>query len=230
MNFRVILLVLLVLIFTVGGIYLNVTTFESRSLEDAYNAGDLEIIQDTTAGTVPHVVMIKNNGKRPVMVETGQILGSYGSQDIVVAEDRMVNHNSSSFIRGYCYEPGQKAKPGEKLKQTGKASPEMIEIIENSNLADSNSTIQAQLQVWVIVSKDNLNTTSGEASVLLENQGLSPIETSRLLNESRSNLAENLNVSEGELKNIQPTSTVISNVFDGIGGFFNWIKNAFNIN
>lgn len=227
MNFRVILLVVLVLIFTMSGVYLSVLSFESNSLTDAYKEGDLEIIQNTTAGTVPHVILVKNNGKNPVMVEVGQILESNSSQDLVVAEDKRVSQNSSSYIRAYCLQPNQTATPGEKLEPTEKASSKIKQIIENSNLADTQNATITQLQIWIIVSKDNLNTTSGEASVLLEKEGLTSTEISQLLNDTRSKLVKNLNITEGELKNLKPNSTMdLNEIIDGI---INWIKNAFNI-
>lgn len=228
MNFRVILLVGLVLIFTVSGVYLSVLSFETNSLMNAYNQGDVDITQNTTAGTVPHVIQVKNNGKKPVMVKVGQIMGSNSFQDMVVAEDKVVNQNSSSLIRAYCYEPNQIANPGEKLKPTGKASSEIKQIIKQSNLVNSQNTTRTQLEIWIIVSGDNINTTSGEASVLLEKEGLSKTEISGLLNETRSDLAKNLNITEGELKNLKPTSSFLD-INAAVNGFIDLIKNAFNI-
>ena len=60
---------ILVFIFTVFGVYLSVVSFESNSLITAFNDGNLEITQNTTAGTVPHVLMVVNSVKKPVMVE-----------------------------------------------------------------------------------------------------------------------------------------------------------------
>lgn len=223
------MLVLVVLIFTVGGTYLNVHSFESSSLKDTYNAGDLEIIQNTTTGSVPHTIQVKNNAQKPVKVEMGQIFGSNSYQDMVVAEEKTVNQNSTMYISAYCYEPNQVAKPGEKLKPTGKASPELIQIIKNSNLADANSTLQAQIQIWIIVSGDKINTTSGKAQILMQNNSLTTAQMSQFINQSRSNLAQSLDVNEGELKNINPTSNPGTIVMSWVNGFFSWIKNAFNI-
>lgn len=229
MNFRVVLLVFLVVFFMVGATYLNVHSFESSSLKDTYNAGDLEIIQNTTSGTVPHTIQVINKGQKPVKVEVGQIFGSNSYQDMVVAEEMTINQNSSIYIRAYCFEPKQVAKPGEKLKPTGKASTEIIQVIEGSNLADSNSSLQAQLQIWTIVSGDNITTTTGEVPAVMKNQGLTSYQMSQLINQSRTNLAQTLGVSQGQLKDISSTSSVGSSISSSINGFFDWIKEAFNI-
>lgn len=230
MNLRVILLVILVLIFTISGIYLSVLSFASTSLEDAYNKGEVEIIQNTTAGTIPHVILIENNGKKPIMVETGQILTSNNSQDMVVAEDQKVNQNSSSYIRAYCFQPNQAAVPGSKLTPTDKASPEVKQLITNSNLADPQNTTRTQLQIWIIVSKDNLDLNSGEASLLIQNQTINSTEITNQLNEARENLLQNLNITEGEIKNIKPDSSVGStDIVVWTNEFIKWIKISFNI-
>ncbi len=230
MNFRVILLVILILLFTMSGIYLSVLSFEATSLKDTYNEGDLEIIQNTSTGTVPHVILVVNKGKKPVMVETGQILESNSSQDLVVAEDRRVNQNSSSFIRAYCFQPNQTATPGTKLIPDDMASSEIKQIIKNSNLADTQNTTRTQLQIWIIVSGNNLNIKSGEASYLIEKQGINNTEISKQLTEAKNNLVKSLNITEGELKNIKPNSSIsINDITNWINGFVKWIKNSFNI-
>ncbi len=227
MNFRVILLVVLVLIFTTSGVYLNVLSFGANSLKDTYNDGDLEIIQNTTAGTVPHVVQVKNNGKKPVMVEAGQILLGESSQDMVAAESKRVNQNSSSYIRAYCLEPNQTANPGEKLKPGDKASTEIMHIIDNSNFADTQNTIRSQLQIWIILSGGNVDITQGEASALIKKQGISSAKITGELNEAKTSLIQALNITEGEIKDIKPSSSI--SIDDLINGFINWMKNAFNI-
>jgi len=227
MNLRVILLVILVLIFTVSGVYLSVLSFEATSLKEAYDNGNLEITLNTTAGTVPHVVMVTNNGKKPVMVESGQILGSESSQDLVAAESKRINQNSSGYIRAYCYEPNQTATPGEKLNPEGKASSEIKHIIDNSNLTNTQNTTLTQLQIWIIVSGDNLNINQGEASALVKKQTISTAEINRQLADARTHLLESLNITEGEIKDIKSDSSI--DIGDLINGFIKWIKNAFNI-
>ena len=229
MNFRVILLVILVLIFTFSGIYLSVLSFEATSLSNSYNNGDVEIIQNTTAGTIPHVILVKNNGKKPIMVETGQILVSENSQDLVVAESKTVNQNSSSYIRAYCFQPNQTAVPGSKLKPTDKASPEVQQIVMNSNLADPQNTTRTQLEIWIIVSRNNVDLNSGEASVL-QNQSINNTEIAAQLNEAKNNLLNNFNITEEELENIKPDNSIGSgDIISLINEFINWIKTSFNI-
>lgn len=231
MNFRVIVLIILVLIFTICGISIWVISFQSTSLQNSYNAGEAEITQNTAAGTVPHVILVKNNGKKPLMVETGQILESSSSQDLVVAEDKVVNQNSSSLIRAYCYQPNQTATPGIKLKPTNKASSEIKQIIKNSKLSDSQNITRTQLQIWILASKNNLNINSGEASVFIENQGISKTEINQKVQEARNDILKTFNITEGEIKNLNPTSTIsLDDIFNWINNFINWIKNSFNNN
>jgi len=230
MNFRVILLVILVLIFTFSGIYLSMLSFDATSLKNSYGKGEVEIIQNTTAGTIPHVILIKNDGKQPIMVESGQILVSNSSQDLVVAEDIRVNQNSSSYIRAYCFEPNQTATPGSKLTPTDKASSDVQQLIKNSNLADQQNTTSTQLQIWILVSGDNVDLNSGEASVLLKNQNNNSTEIVNQFNEAKNNLLKNLNITEDQIKNIKTESTISSSDIVGwINEFINWIKTSFNI-
>jgi ARG and Rhodanese-Phosphatase-superfamily-associated Protein domain len=230
MNFRVILLLILVLIFTLSGIYLSLLSFEATSLKESFNKGEVEIIQNTTAGTIPHVILVKNNGKRPIMVEMGQILASNTSQDLVVAEDKRVNQNSSSYIRAYCFQPNQTASPGTKLSPTDKASNEVKQLITNSNLADAQNTTRTQLQIWIIVSRNNIDLNSGEASLLTQNQSINNTEITTQLNEARTDLIKNLNLTDEELKNIKPESAIGSDDIIGwINEFINWIRTSFNI-
>ena len=230
MNFRVILLVILVLIFTFSGIYLSMLSFDATSLKNSYGKGEVEIIQNTTAGTIPHVILVKNDGKQPIMVESGQILVSNSSQDLVVAEDIRVNQNSSSYIRAYCFEPNQTATPGSKLTPTDKASSDVQQLIKNSNLADQQNTTSTQLQIWILVSGDNVDLNSGEASVLLKNQNNNSTEIVNQFNEAKNNLLKNLNITEDQIKNIKTESTISSSDIVGwINEFINWIKTSFNI-
>lgn len=230
MNFRVILLVLLVFIFTLSGFIISIICFDTTSLTDTYYEGKVEIIQNTTAGTVPHVILVKNNGKKPLMVESGQILVSNTSQDLVVAEDKRVNQNSSSFIRAYCLQPNQTATPGFKLIPTDKASPEIKKIIKSSNLSNNQNNTQTQLQIWILVSKNNVNINSGEASAFIGKQGITSEEISKKLQDAKTDLIKTLNITEGEIKNLTPSSSGLDDIIKWFNEFINWIKNSFNIN
>jgi hypothetical protein len=223
--------VLLVIIFTIGCILVSNTYFESTSLKDTFNQGDVEIIQNTAAGSIPHVIQIKNNGKKPIMVETGQILESNSSQDLVIAEDKKVNQNSSSFIMAYCFQPNQTATPGAKLKPTDKASAEIQKIIKSTNLTNNQNTTQSQLQIWILVSKNNLNINSGEAAIFIEKQGNNTDEISKKLQTAKNNIIKSLNITEGDIKNLNASSTIgYNDIINLINEFINWIKYSFNIN
>lgn len=227
MNFRVILLVILVLVFTVSGAYLSVASFQANSLKTAYDEGNLEITQNTTAGTMPHIVQVRNGGKKPVMVESGQILGSDDSQDMVAAESKRINQNSSDYIRAYCYEPNQTAVVGAILSPKAKASSEIKYLIDNSDIVDTDNATSTQLQIWILVSGDNVDTTSGEVQAFVRKQSISTSEITSELNDARTSLMESLNITEEEIKGLEPTSS--TDLGDLINGFINWIKSAFNI-
>lgn len=231
MNIRAILLVLLVILFSLGCVLFSFMSFDSNSLKDAYQEGNVEIIQNTTAGTVPHVIEIKNTGKKPLMVETGQILTSNSSQDLVVAQNKKINQNSSAEVKAYCFQPEQKAIPGSKLIPSNKASTQIKEVIKNSNLLDKNNATQTQLQIWILVSQDNVNLSSGEAIALMEKQEITSAKILQELSDARNNLIKTLNITTEDLKNIgnNSTSNILNELYNLITGFINWIKNSFGI-
>lgn len=231
MNIRVILLVLLVIIFTLGCVLFSFISFDSNSLKDAYQEGNVEIIQNTAAGTVPHLVVIKNTGKKPLVIETGQVLTSNSSQDLVVAQNKKINQNSSAEVKAYCFQPGQKAISGSKLIPSDKASSQITKVIQNSNLNDKNNATQTQLQIWILVSQDNVNLNSGEASALVEKQEITSAKILQELSDARSNLIKSLNITTGDLKNKSndSSSNIFSDIYNLITGFINWIINSFGI-
>lgn len=231
MNIRAILLVLLVIIFSLGCVLFSFMSFDSNSLKDAYQEGNVEIIQNTTAGTVPHVIEIKNTGKKPLMVETGQILTSNSSQDMVVAQNKKINQNSSAEVKAYCFQPGQKAIPGSKLIPSNKATSQIKEVIKNSNLLDKNNATQTQLQIWILVSQDNVNLSSGEAIALMEKQEITSAKILQELSDARNNLIKTLNITTEDLKNMgnNSSSNILNELYNLIKEFINWIKNSFGI-
>lgn len=231
MNIRAILLVLLVVIFSLGCVLFSFMSFDSNSLKDAYQEGNVEIIQNTTAGTVPHVIEIKNTGKKPLMVETGQILTSNSSQDMVVAQNKKINQNSSAEVKAYCFQPGQRAIPGSKLIPSNKATSQIKEVIKNSNLLDKNNATQTQLQIWILVSQDNVNLSSGEAIALMEKQGITSAKILQELSDARNNLIKTLNITTEDLKNMgnNSSSNILNELYNLITEFINWIKNSFGI-
>ena len=231
MNIRAILLVLLVIIFSLGCVLFSFMSLDSNSLKDAYQEGNVEIIQNTTAGTVPHVIEIKNTGKKPLMVETGQILTSNSSQDMVVAQNKKINQNSSAEVKAYCFQPGQKAIPGSKLIPSNKATSQIKEVIKNSNLLDKNNATQTQLQIWILVSQDNVNLSSGEAIALMEKQEITSAKILQELSDARNNLIKTLNITTEDLKNMgnNSSSNILNELYNLITEFINWIKNSFGI-
>lgn len=223
MNFRVLLLIFLVFLFFIGTVIFSFRTFETNSLNQAYQDGSVELIQNTQAGTVPHIVTIKNNGKQPLTVRTGQILTSNNSQDLVVAEDKRIDKNSSANVKAYCFEPKQKAAPGSKLAPSNQASQQITAIINNSNLSNIQNTTQTQLQIWILVSGNEVNINSGETSAFIEKQDLSNANILQELSDAKDNLITSLNISTNDLKTINQTSFQ-----NNSGDIFNWINSLIN--
>jgi len=122
------------------------------------------------------VILVKNNGKKPLMVKIGQILTSNTSQDLVVAEDKWITQNSSSHVKAYCFQPSQSATPGTKLIPTEMASSEIQQIITESNLEDTQNTTKTQLEIWIIVTGNKINVDSGEAASLMDKKGINNTE------------------------------------------------------
>lgn len=235
MNPRVILLVLLIVLFSLGGAIFSLLSFETSSLSQAYQDGNVVIIQSTPAGTVPHVVTVKNTGKKPLMVEHGQILNSSSSQDLVIAENKRVDQNSSENVKAYCYEPKQKAVPGSKLTPGGQASSQIKSVIENSNPSDIQNATPAQLQIWILVTGDNVDINTGEGPALIQMQQISQSNLNQQISTAKSNLITVLNITSSELKNINQNNSQSSlndffnQIINWINGFIDWIRSSLGI-
>ena len=59
MNLRVILLVFVVILFVLISILISFISFENNSLSQGYQDGNVQIIQSTPPGTIPHIIIVK---------------------------------------------------------------------------------------------------------------------------------------------------------------------------
>ncbi len=235
MNSRVILLVFLVIFFFVVSVLITFISFETNSLSQGYQDGSVQIIQNTTPGTIPHIVTVKNNGKKPVMVESSQVLTSNNSQNMVVAEDKIVEQNSSENVKCYCFDPNRRAVPGSNLTPSSQASQQVETLIKNSNPNNIQNATQTQIEIWIIVSNNNVNINSGEAPALIEQQQISYSQFNQDISTAQNNLISNFNISSSEIKNLNQTSSqinvnnIINNVLNWINELINWIRNSLGI-
>ncbi len=235
MNLRVILLVFVVILFVLISILISFVSFENNSLIQGYQAGSVQIIQSTPAGTIPHIIIVKNNGKKPVMIESGQILTSNNSQNLVVAEDTMVEQNSSESVKAYCYEPNRSAIPGSNLKPSSKASAPIETLIKNSNPSNIQNATLTQLQIWILVTKDNVNINSGEVTSLVQTQQISNSQWNQDISNAKNNLTTTFNISSSEIGNLNQTSSqinvnyIITDAYNWINIFVNWVRSSLGI-
>jgi len=228
MNFRVILLVSLIFIFAaVFGVmsYSGTDKIEGIGLDQAYSQGDVVITQSTYAGTVPHVVTVKNNGNDTVNIETGELLKSNDSQDLVTAENKSIAPQSTANITAYCFEPGQRAYAGSKLESAGNASDAVKEIITNSNPSDVQNATDAQLKIWTIFAGGDLNIYTGEPVALANKQNIQFSKLKEDSNTAKSEVMAEFGVTEDKIASLnQTTSTHSSNLSDMWNNFTGWVN------
>ena len=235
MNLRVILLVFVVILFALVSILISFVSFETNSLSQGYQDGNVQIIQSTPPGTIPHIIIVKNNGKKPVMVESGQILTSNISQNLVVAEDTLVEQNTNESVKAYCYEPNQSAVPGSNLTPSSQASEPIETLIKNSNPSNIQNATLTQLQIWILVTKDNVNINSGEAPSLVQTQQISDSQLNQDISNAQNNLITTFNISSSEIGNLNQTSSqinlnyIITDAYNWINIFVNWVRHSLGI-
>ena len=235
MNLRVILLVIVVIVFLLASLLISFLSFQTNSLSQGYQDGSVQIIQNTTPGTIPHVITVKNNGKKPVMVENGQILTSNISQNLVVAEDKVIEQNSSEKVKAYCFEPKKKAVPGSNLTPSGQASTQVKTLIMNSNPNNIQNATQTQLQIWILVTGNNVDINSGEVPSLIQQQQISISQLNQNISTAESNLITSFNISSSQISNFNQTSSqinlnnIIDNAFNLINTFVNWVRSSLGI-
>jgi ARG and Rhodanese-Phosphatase-superfamily-associated Protein domain len=203
MNFRAVLLVLLIVVFAVSMGAVNFASLGSVGLEQAQADGSAVVTQNTAAGTVPHTVTITNNGTRSVNVKQGQLLESPDSQDLVVAENVTVNPGTNSTVKTYCTEPGQKANPGSNLTANQTANEMVMTIIQASVPSDAVSARQAQLKIWTLKMGGEVDPYTGEAAAMVQSSRSSYYQLRQDLSAAKGNVSSQFNLNNETLKNVQ---------------------------
>ena len=228
MNFRVILLVSMIFIFAaVFGVmsYSGTDKIEGISLDQAYSQGNVLITQSTYAGTVPHVVTVKNNGNDTVNVEKGELLKSNDSQDLVTAENKEITPQSTANITAYCFEQGQRAYAGTKLESAGNASDAVKEIVANSNPSDVQNATDAQLKIWTIFAGGDLNIYTGEPVALANKQNIQFSKLKKDANTAKSEVMAEFGVTEDKIASLNQTTTnSSSDLSDMWNNFSDWVN------
>ncbi|HMK54686.1 MAG TPA: DUF6569 family protein [Methanobacteriaceae archaeon] len=227
MNFRVILVVFLIVIFAVGMGAANFAAMGAVNLEKAQSDGKVEIIQNTAAGTVPHTVIIKNNGTQAVTVTKGQLLNNPSSQDLVVAEDITISAGSNSTVKAYCTEPDQKAVPGAKLTANQTANTMVLAIITTSTPSDPSSARSAQLEIWNLKKGGEVDPYTGEAQAMVQSSKSTYYQLKQDLAAAKTNVTSQFGLTNETLKTAENLAN--PQVTSGMDELRNWFKNTLGI-
>jgi len=225
MNIRVVSLVLVVLIFALVSGMISYSVSSGVSLKDAYTSGKITVVQQTAAGTVPHQVMITNNASKSVKVKKGDVLASTVSQDLVIAEDKIISSNSNATVNAYCLNPSQRAVVGAKLLPTNTTYSAITRVISSSTPSNSQSAMNAQLQIWIITSEGNLNPYTGEPVAVVDNNNITWSEFRQDIANAKSDVMSTFNVTESNIKNLNQTQSN-SGSTSWIDNTISWIKES----
>lgn len=227
MNIRVAGIVSIVILFAIISGYMSYSMYSGVGLADAYNKKDIQVIQKTTAGTLPHEVTVKNNGNNSITVRKGETLASSVSQDMVFAEDKTIGPKTEAAVKAYCLEPSKRAKAEAKLLPVNTTYDAVTQVISSSNPSDQNSAMNTQLQIWIIMSGGDLNIYTGEPVALVEEQNLKWNQFRQNVTNEKNNLMSTFNVNEGEISTLKDKDLYIGqSLFDNIS---NYIKSSLGI-
>ncbi|CEA14052.1 MULTISPECIES: ARPP-1 family domain-containing protein [Methanobacterium] len=229
MNMRLILLIAVVVVFAAGSGAMSFLSGGGVTLEQAYDNQQVDIIQNTAAGSIPHNITVKNNGTKPLVVDKGTILKSKESQDVVIITDKKINPNSNDTVLAYCIEPDQKAVTGSSLYPSGTASSQVKEIIDSSNPTDLQNATQAQLQIWVIVTKGNVNVYSGEAMAVVQNQKTKYYQLQEKVETAKKNVMSRFNLTSEGVKNMSFSVESDNSANTWVADLRQWFKNTVGV-
>lgn len=210
MNYRIILVVVVVFLFATGLGAMNFISAKGLTLEDAYKEGNIIITQQTPAGTVPHEVNVQNKGKDPVNVQKGTILSSNDTQNLVIARDEVISPNSNITVPAYCIEPDQKAVEKKKLVVSGMAPQVITEIVSTSNPENPSDALNAQLKIWTIVGGSDFNLYKGEVVALSQEQEISFYDIKENMSNAKIEVMTQFNLTDDQMSKITINSSVLN--------------------
>jgi hypothetical protein len=229
MNFRAVVMVLVIVVFAVSMGAVNFASLGSVDLEQAQAEGTASVIQNTEAGTVPHTVTISNNGTQNVQVNQGQLLESPDSQDLVVAENLTVSPGTNSTVKAYCTEPGQKATPGTSLTANQTANTVVLTIIQNSVPSDATSARKAQLKIWNLVTGGDVDPYTGEAAAMVKTSKSSYYQLRQDISAAQDSLSTQFNLNNETLKSMQNLADTRDGFTIWLAGLENWFNQLLGI-
>lgn len=221
MNIRVVGIVSIVILFALTSGYMSYSISGGKGLKEVYNRENIQVIQKTTAGTVPHEVTVKNNGNNTITVKKGEILASSVSQNMVIAENKNIEPKADETVKAYCLEPSRRAKVGIKLLPVNTTYDTVTEVISASDPSDPDSAMNTQLQIWIIMSGGNLNPYTGEPVAIVEEHDLKWSQFRQNVSDAKNDVMSTFNVNESEIgtlkeKDIYAGQTWIDNIYDYI--------------
>ena len=229
MNIRFILVVVVIAIFAIGSGTISFVSGSGITLKQAYDNKNIEIIQNTAAGNIPHNITLKNNGTRPVVVDKGTVLKNDYSQDLVVIEDKKISPGTNVTIKAYCFEPEQKAIPGAKLIPSTMASSNIMEIIDSSNPSDLSNATLSQFQIWIVVDKGEVNVSTGEPVAVVRKQKISFYQMRKKLTTAKNDVIKRFNLTSEGLQNLESTSGSNTGNILGVNNFITWLRNSVGV-
>lgn len=229
MNIKVVGLVLIILVFALVSGVLSYSVSSGMPLKDAYNNGKITVVQETAAGTVPHQAMITNNASKAVKVKKGDILASSISQNLVIAEDKTIASNSNETVKAYSLYPTPRAVVGAKLLPVTNKNNAVNQVIISSNPSNSQSAMNAQLEIWIITTKGSLNPYAGEPVAVVENNNMTWSQFRQDIANAKSDVMSSFNVAEDQIKNLNQTQSNTVQTQSWISNTINQIKESLGI-
>jgi hypothetical protein len=222
MNYRIILVLIVICLFATGLGAMNFISAKGLNLEDAYKEGNVVITQQTPAGTVPHEVTIKNKGKNPVNAPKGTILSSKDSQNLVIARDEVVSPNANITVPAYCIEPDQEAIENKKLAVSGLAPQVITEIASSSNPENPSDALNAQLKIWTIVGGSDFNVYKGEVAAVSQKQDISFYDLKGNLSNAKIEVMTKFNLTADQMNNVNINSSILNQSQSFTEQVMNW--------
>lgn len=224
MNYRIILVLIVVCLFATGLGAMNFISAKGLNLEDAYKDGNVVITQQTPAGTIPHEINVQNIGKNPVNVPKGTILSSKDSQDLVIARDEVVSANTNISVPAYCIEPDQKAVENKKLTVSGLAPQIITEIASYSNPENPSDALNAQLKIWTIVGGSDFNIYKGEVAAVSQKQDISFYDIKGNLSNAKIEVMTKFNLTTEQMNNVNINSSILNQSQSFSEQLMNWFN------
>lgn len=129
----------------------------------------------------------------------------------------------------FCMEPGQKAKVGESLTIADISPGVIYDLVEKSNPDDGNNAYKTQIKIWAILTGGNIDSNSGEVSILKDEMGISDNQFKIDINTATDELKKEYGVKDGQISLLLDYRTVnifgynmLENLFTGIKHLLGW--------